>query len=172
MATTSPARPLAPTQRSAAEVFESRRWWALIVLCAAQFIVIVGGGRGGGRPRSPGLDSLAPANVANRRRTSRRPALMSAAFACPVTDETQRVAWRSRLVRFLIRPIHLPLEAGLDEVQCAGRSNDRNHVGENRGQRHCRGEGDEASRRLRGNRRLWVNQPHQPELDSGIGDTR
>lgn len=41
MATTSPARPLAQAQRSAAEVFEGRRWWALIVLCAAQFIVIV-----------------------------------------------------------------------------------------------------------------------------------
>lgn len=41
MATTSPARPLAKVQRSATDVFESRRWWALIVLCAAQFIVIV-----------------------------------------------------------------------------------------------------------------------------------
>jgi len=55
-----------------------------------------------------------------------------AAVVCPEHDETQLVAWRSRLVRFLIRPIHLLLKAGLDEVQCAGRSNDRNHVGENR----------------------------------------
>ncbi len=41
MATTSPARPLAQPQPTAAEVFESRRWWGLVVLCAAQFLVIV-----------------------------------------------------------------------------------------------------------------------------------